>query len=420
MGMPDDRPPLRPEAPAGVAPEPAAPAPAYPAAAAWSTAAAVLLILFLRRPESFIHPQLFAEDGGVFYLDASRDPWGSVAVPYAGYLHLAGRLVAAICSPLDPVLVPVAYFTASVASVAALALALFSRRVGLCRPSLFALSIVLVPHSGEVFDNLTNMHWITSLGLIVLLLARDPETAAQWAFDLAYAGVTSLSGVFSILLAPLFAARAASRWTAASIATACLVAAGAAVQAGEILHHPLPSAPSDTTPLLAMATYGHRVWMGLLAPAALADGATVRARAAAGALGLAFLAALGLGGGAVRTRRILAAASLLVVAAAIFKFRGDIADLSVERNGDRYFFVPKVCMMWILLLGPRRPPALRWLCGALLAAVLLNTGLNFRFERWKDFRWPYWVERMAEGNRVEVPLNPEGYTFTYERPRPGP
>jgi len=82
--------------------------------------------------------------------------------------------------------------------------------------------------------------------------------------------------------------------------------------------------------------------------------------------------------------------------------------------------VPKVCMIWILILGLRGRPALRWLCGVLLAAILLNTGLNFRFERWKDFHWPYWVERMAEEKRVEVPLNPEGYTFTYEKPRPRP
>jgi len=400
----------------GSAGEPAA----YPAAAACSTAAAVLLILFLRRPESFVRPQLFAEDGGVFYLDASRDPWGSVGVPYAGYLHLLARLVAALCSPLDPLLVPLAYFAVSVAAVAALTLALFSRRVGLCRPGLFALGIVLAPHTGEVFDNLTNLQWITALGLVVLLLARDPGSPAQWLLDAVFAAVVSLSGIFSILLAPLFVARAAARRTAASVATACLVAAGGAVQAYEIAHHPLPSAPSDTTPLLALATYGHRIWLDLLATPAVADGASVRARAAAGALGLAFLAALCAGAGAARTRGALAAASLILVGAAIYKYRGDIVMLSIVHNGDRYFFVPKVCMIWILILGLRGRPALRWLCGVLLAAILLNTGLNFRFERWKDFHWPYWVERMAEEKRVEVPLNPEGYTFTYEKPRPRP
>src|ERR1019366_4560833 len=65
----------------------------YPLRAALLTAGAVLLILFARRPESFLHPQFYAEDGAVFYVGAHRDPWGSILTPYAGYLHLASRLV---------------------------------------------------------------------------------------------------------------------------------------------------------------------------------------------------------------------------------------------------------------------------------------------------------------------------------------
>jgi hypothetical protein len=395
------------------------PQPGYPIKAASCAAGAVLLLLFLRRPESFLHPQLFAEDGPIFYLEADRNPWGSIFTPYAGYLHLAARLVATLCSWLDPLWIPAAYFSVSVGAVLGLVLALFSRRVGLPHPALLALGIVLVPHSGEVFDNLTNLQWITALGLIVLLLARDPERPAHWLVDFAYAAVISLSGVFSVLLAPLFAARAAVRRTPAAAGIACLVGAGAAVQAYQILHYMLPQAASATTPLLALATFGHRVWLSLLSPPALSDAAPLWVRAGAGAAGLALLTALCLGARPARLARALIAASLLLlVAAAIYRFRGTISMLASVRCGDRYFFVPKVCVLWILVLHLRPASALRWLSGALLAALLLNTCLAFRFERWKDYDWPYWAGRIATERRVVVPINPEGFTFTYERQGP--
>ena len=394
---------------------------AYPFRAALGAAGAVLLVLFLRRPESFLHPQFFAEDGAVFYMGADRDPWGSVMSPYAGYLHLAARLVAAACSGLNPLLIPAAYFTASIGAVLLLTLALFSPRVGLPLPGLLALGLVLAPHTGEVFDNLTNLQWIGSIGLIVLLIARDPERPAQWLADLGCAAVISLSGVFSVLFAPLFAARAGVRRTLASVALALVVCACGMIQAGEFLRFPAQPAPNPVTPVLALATFGHRVWLGLLSPPALADGAPIWARAAAGAAGLALLAALGLASGASRARRmVLASALSLLVAAAIYRFRGEILALASVRNGDRYFFVPKVCIIWILILGMRRASALRWLSGALLAALLANTCLTFRFERWKDYDWPYWAGRIAKEERVVVPVNPEGFTFTYERPRPAP
>jgi hypothetical protein len=395
--------------------------PAYPIRAASCAAAAVLLLLFLRRPESFLHPQLFAEDGPIFYVEADRDPWGSILTPYAGYLHLAARLVAALCSWLHPLWVPAAYLSVCTGAVLALSLALFSRRVNLPHPGLFALGVVLVPHSGEVFDNLTNLQWITALGLIVLLLARDPEGPAQWLLDLAYAAVIGLSGVFSVLLAPLFAARAAVRRTPAAACIACVVAAGAAVQVYHVAHCPDPGPANSTTPVLALATFGHRVWLSLLSPPALSDAAPRWMRAGAGGLGLALLPALCLWARTARLARALVAASLLLlVAAAIYRFRGMISMLASVRCGDRYFFVPKVCVLWILIFHLRRAAALRWLSGALLAALLLNTCLSFRFERWKDYDWPYWAGRIATERRVVVPINPEGFSFTYERPGPGP
>ncbi len=397
--------------------QPAAPAQPkpYPHRAALLTACAVLGVLFARRPEAFLSPQFFAEDGAVFYAGARCAPWGSIVRPYAGYLHLASRLVAALSSGLDPLWVPCAYFLASVGAVLALTLALFSRRAALPCPALLALGVVLVPHTGEVFDNLTNLQWLIALGLVVLLLAGDPESPGQGLADFAFAAVASLSGVFSILFSPLFAMRAATRRSRSALGIALVVCAGAAVQARAVLADAPPAGASATTPLLALATFGQRVWMSLLEPPAAADASPLWARAAAGAAGAVLLALLGLGAGASRRRRAtLAAALALLVAAALYRFRGQILVLGRVENGDRYFFVPKVCLTWILAAHLRGPAAMRWITGALMAALAANSCCSFRFEHWRDNHWAYWAGRIASGERVVVPINPDGFTFVIE------
>jgi hypothetical protein len=392
---------------------------AYPLKPALATTAAALLILFMRRPECFRQPQFFAEDGPVFFMGAHRDPLGSILAPYAGYLHVAGRLVASACSGLDPLWVPTAYFAACMAAVAALCLCLFSRRVGLPRPVLLALVIVLIPHTGEVFDNLTNLQWMVALGLIVLLVAGDPSSPAQCSVDLAFALVASLSGVFSVLLAPLFAIRAFLRGTRPAAAVACVVCAGAAVQAREILGDAAAPAANTLTAFLTLSTFGQRVWMSLLAPPHAVDASPLWLRACFGIAGAAVLLALCLRSGALRAERIgLAAVLLLIVAASLFRFRGSIESLGRVENGDRYFFVPKVALAWLLAaqLGGALP--LRRLSLALLAAMALNTCLAFRYERWSDLNWAYWADRIDQGERVVVPINPPGFSFVYDGDRP--
>jgi hypothetical protein len=314
--------------------------------------------------------------------------------------------------------VPTAYFAASVAVLAALCLCLFSRRVCLARPALLALAIVLVPHTGEVFDNLTNLQWILALGLIVLLVARDPASPAQWSADLAFASIASLSGVFSVLFAPLFAIRAALRRTRAATAVACVVWAGAAVQAREILGGAAGQA-STVTAFLALATFGQRVWMSLLVPPHVVDASPLWLRACFGLAGAAVLLLLCLRSGDRRAERIgLAAVLLLIVAATVFRFRGSIGSLDAVENGDRYFFVPKVALAWLLAAHLGSATGLRRLSLALLAALAVNTCLAFRYERWRDYNWAYWATRIGQGERVVVPINPPGFTFVFDGDRP--
>jgi hypothetical protein len=390
----------------------------YPFRPAILTTCLAAAVLFLRRPISFLHPQFFAEDAAVFFSGAERSPIASIFKPYAGYLHVGLRLVAALASPLDARWTPAAYFAASFLAFVGLELALFSPRIGLPKPWILGLGVVMVPHSGEVFDTLTNVQWITGLGLVLLVLARDPQGNAERSLDLGYAAVASLTGVFSIVFAPLFAARAAKRRTADAVWLALIVISGAVVQTYEILVSQPPHVSALPSLSSVVSTFGGRVWLSLLVTPAASDAAALWIRISAATVGFVLLIPLifGLREGQCK-RAALGAALLFIFAAVIYKFRDMLDALASVRAGDRYFYVPKVCILWILTFHLGAASKFRWPARALMTLILINSCLEFRFERWDNYNWPYWAKRIREEDRVVVPINPVGFKYTHEKPR---
>ena len=77
-------------------------------------------ILFCRRPEALLEPQLFAEDGAIFFKDAYElSFWSSIFKTYAGYFHVIPRILAEFASLFPVRYVPVLYnsFSLMIAAV---------------------------------------------------------------------------------------------------------------------------------------------------------------------------------------------------------------------------------------------------------------------------------------------------------------
>ena len=92
------------------------------------SAGAFLLVLFARRPETFLNPQLWAEDGFIFFVQADEFGARALTFSWAGYHNFLLRLIAVVSSPLNAQLVPAAYVGISLLVLLAVLLALFSPR----------------------------------------------------------------------------------------------------------------------------------------------------------------------------------------------------------------------------------------------------------------------------------------------------
>jgi hypothetical protein len=381
------------------------------------------LVLLARYPDWIMRPRLWAEDGNVFFLHASRNWLADAFTPYAGYFHLLPRTLAWMGARLDPGLIPAFYVCSSLLLTLCVAALVFSGRLNLpCKP-LLALAIVVVPATGEVFLTPTNIQWIAALSLVMTLLMRDPEGGLDWVCDILVLAAAGLTGPFSIFAAPFFLYRALARKTRASAALACVVAAAAIAQAWQL----------QFRPACAAGPHGHVDLQGLAAvlsshlPLAFADAQAWVFRTSLavvlvlGAVGFSLIGSACFIEDEFRSKRVqLLLFAAVVVGCTAAVIRLDRWDYREMLNADRYFYVPKVIVLWVAASClHRRSRATRILASlgaaALLAAswhspYLEGPGYAVIHEERPYYDWSRYVGLLRRGRSVELQTSP-GWKF---------
>ena len=372
------------------------------------------IILIFRKPDAAFNPQFFAEDGKIFYAQAYEEGIASATITYGGYLHLVPRLVAWLASHLDPLWAPAicAYFT--FAAHLALILAIFSSRIRLPYKTGLALAFAVVPHTGEVFLNLTNLQWTLALGMILLAIANDARNTRQQVFDLVCAVVCGLTGPYSVFLIPVFAYRAWARRTWESTILFVTLCAVGSIQAYLLFINRaefVRQTPIDIPWLLSDMSariYG-TFWAGY-------NISTISASAFWIVLGLGLTVAFAYFVFSAQhwgyAQRVIAISWFCLALPVGIKFVREAFALAPAVNGDRYFFVPHVLMMWSLVIfisgltdWKRVIPA-----AALAIAVIGNIN-DFVSTPMIDFHWPNYVQPLRERKEVHIPINPPGWSI---------
>lgn len=387
--------------------------------APWIGVALVLGIVFVRKPDAFLNPQFWAEDGSIFF--ARQVVLGARAhlEPYAGTFNEVPRLVASAAALLPHLYAPALYNLAALLVLVALVLKLYSPRLGLpCGRSCglpFALAVVLVPHpGGEVFVCLANVQWILALFLLVVVLQRSATTRAEAAGDAVLVLLAGLTGPFVLFTLPLLGWKLWRHHSRLDLPVVCTALGTAAVQLWALLHSSIEAPPSiPSAPGMWARLLGQRL-IGILFL-----GPQIAYRSSPVLLAIAGL--LVLGGILWSLRRnpeTLERAALalvfaaVVVAASFAKFAAAPGLLLPWGNGARYFFIPGVAVAWCLLLVlTTRQGAPRLLASAALLSILAASFLSgFRSPPFEDRRWAEQAGRIG-GPEAEVwiPINPRGW-----------
>jgi len=168
----------------------------------------IFIGLFFRRPDAFLNPQIYAEDGPIFLQQFAALGIKSLVIPYAGYLHTIPRLVAFIFgSTVDVLYIPLCYNLSCFLLTFFIALSLWesAKYLNLKHKILFATIFLFIPVGPEMFMNITNSIWITSMYLVNFLFVgyRYYDTGKWKLLKLLVLFIISLTGPFSLLLSPI-------------------------------------------------------------------------------------------------------------------------------------------------------------------------------------------------------------------------
>jgi hypothetical protein len=374
-------------------------------------------VLYARKPDLFQRPQFWAEDGRIFFLQAYAEGAHSILIPYAGYLHLAPRLVAGLAHWFDPAWTPSIYVGASVLLTLWVASRALSPRFPFEPRLACALAVVLVPDAFEVLLILTNVQWVLAAGLVSLLVSDDPFTGRQKMHDVGAALLTGLTGPFSALLAPAFLWRTRVRRSLWSGIVAGIVTTCGIVQLVCMLRHPagLPPDPK-IEPIFGPIVIGSRVAGSLLLGRWVPSPPGVGLGLSLAVLTIATVVYLAARDGAARTQRLWAGfASIVLLAAAIHRSRFVLRSEANVGYGSRYFFPVQLVVLWLLVSLSKDGPRVRRAIGTCAIVVVLVTNVPRMRERpLEDRHWPEYVPRIRAGDAVVVPINP-GWTI----PLPG-
>jgi hypothetical protein len=131
------------------------------------------------------------------------------------------------------------------------------------------------------------------------------------------------------------------------------------------------------------------------------------------ALGIGVLVAialLALRKGPSRIERMwLAVAFLFVLASALYRCRFVLPDLCHAVYGNRYFYLPQLIVLWLLIdLALERR---RWLsrgASVLLLWMLVANIPRLREPGLPDMRWADYAPQIRRGEAVAIPTNPGG------------
>lgn len=380
--------------------------------------AALAPLFFLRKPHALTTPQLWAEDGSIFLVQAEVLGARAFTEHYMGYLHTLPRIVAAIAPRLlDPAWWPLFYNGVAFGVWLLVASRIFSPRLALPGKPWLVLALVAVPHSGEVMFNITNLQWITALALALQPMLAPPRTDGERRIDLVVLALLGLTGPFAVVLFPLYVWRWLHEPDDGSLAPMLVVAGAAALQAW-FIHTAGPRFEHQDLALRAWPAIEIIARRLIVWPLLGQDLATNLPPAAVGGIGVALIG--GLLGWALRphplqlARGQIATALALLTAAALYRSRPDTWDGDNLVFADRYFYLPRVLLVWLLVLEFDALPRLvaHVARGACLAIALVHAP-SYITPPPTDYEWAKHVEPIRRGTPAKIPTLPENWTFEY-------
>jgi hypothetical protein len=281
------------------------------------------------------------------------------------------------------------------------------------------LSFVLVQHSGEIFLNITNLHWLTGFFLVLQALIARPTTPGQRAGDYAIIVLAGLTDPSAIIFLPLFAWRWWRERHADNLAVLLVVGACASIQAYFLAttgpHFGADTAPLQPLRLVEMAACRLIIW-----PFLGADMVAVLPAIAQAVIACTVVTALA--GWALRPDRHrplrvkVWAAWVMITFATVYRIRPDQWEVPFGNLGyaEPYFYMSRLLLVWLIIWEFDAQPRLVAMIArvACFGSVLLALP-GYREPAPTDYHWAERCDPIRRGVPANIPILPGGWILQY-------
>jgi hypothetical protein len=303
-----------------------------------------LELLFVRRAEQLLNPQVWVEDGRVVLHGLITEGARSLIEPVNGYLIAIARLISSVALSITFVHYPLVSTILAWLFIVAVVLAISFSPTILRGGVLLGVLTMLVPSDAEVFG--LPLYTIWWAALLIFLAALWQYRRGGFAWRIAFVLVGGLSSPAIFLALPLFLVRAWFVRGRQEIVVTLVALACGIIQFQSVRLDP---SATSTTNLTASIRHCYDIL-----PKFIGDYLVGNFVPQTGALAITagvitivtVLAALLLN---VRDVRLYAVCYLWAGAVALSVARVDIAVADAAKAGQRYFFLPFVFEAWLLL-----------------------------------------------------------------------
>jgi hypothetical protein len=312
--------------------------------ASWPTFILLLVAIFVwRRPDQFLHPYVWVEEGTVTLPAYLAEGWQSLFAPVAGYLVVPAKLIFLIAASLSFSHLPsIEYWLTLIFEVSTLALVAYSP-TRLRFPKVAAIAIALLPTDSEVFAVSEYVFWWGTIwSFVAVFWDEGDRPRTLWRCVLVAVG--GLSSPMALPVAAVLGFRATALRKRADLVVLAVASCAAAAQwvtmraAGSL--KPLHGMVVEMS-TLAIRFFGNffLASSNVPTPIALVGGLAI-------VLGLAVFAIVRKKWKDVSFVMLSGCLAAAIIASAT---RMPIADLHPFLAGPRYFFFPYVFLAWLLL-----------------------------------------------------------------------
>jgi hypothetical protein len=367
-----------------------------------------VLALFIRRPDQFLRPYIWVEDGRNILPSYIEKGWASVFEPINGYYIISSKLISMAAFNLSFLHTPQLQALLVVLFTCGVILAVARAPTHLPRPLLCAITVLLIPTDPETFAVSLYSFWWAGLLLLVALL-WDSDRGKQWLRAI-FIVIGGLSSPLIVLIAGLLGLRAAvdrrrSDFAILIVAIPCAVAQLLNIQPQGMAHK------IGINPLGLIGAADH--YVGFF----LTGGYVIEPIRSAG---FGVLVTILLAFAAWRVRHQLNRYFLLLVVTFI-----GVCLLNWVRHpdiyphpfvaGPRYYFYPFVLLTWIgIWIAAVSSVPVRALFAAAYAFALVSAwfgpGVDRGMARRHDFiDWRAHILACANSETYEIPIHYVGF-----------